>query len=50
MAISKDVPEEDVTVPLVEEPSLPDATQEPTDTPEVDPLISLHALTGFSAP
>jgi hypothetical protein len=26
MAISKDVHEEDVTVPLVEEPSLPDAT------------------------
>jgi hypothetical protein len=50
MAISEDVPEEDVTVPLVEEPSLPDATQEPADPPEVDPLISLHALTGFSAP
>jgi hypothetical protein len=26
MAISEDVPEEDVVVPLVEEPSLPDAT------------------------
>jgi hypothetical protein len=26
MAISEDVPEEDVTVPIVEEPSLPDAT------------------------
>jgi hypothetical protein len=26
MAISEDVPEEDVTVPLVKEPSLPDAT------------------------
>jgi hypothetical protein len=50
MAISEDVPEEDVTVPLVEEPSLPDATQEPADPPEVDPLISLHALTSFSAP
>jgi hypothetical protein len=50
MAISEDVPEEDVIVPLVEEPSLPDATQEPTDPPEVDPLISLHALTGFSPP
>ena len=45
MAISEDVPEEDVTIPLVEYPSLPDATQEP-----VDPLISFHALTGFSAP
>jgi hypothetical protein len=50
MAISEDVSEEDVTVPLVEEPSLPDATQEPTNPPDVDPLISLYALTGFSAP
>jgi hypothetical protein len=50
MAISEDVVEEEVTVPLVEEPSLPDATQEPADPPEVDPLISLHALTSFSAP
>jgi hypothetical protein len=50
MAISEDVPEEDVTVPLVEEPSLTDATQEPSDPPKVDPLISLHALTGFSTP
>jgi hypothetical protein len=41
MAISEDVSEEDVTVPLVEEPSLLDATQEPTD-----PLN----LNGFSAP
>ena len=45
MAIS-----EDVTIPLVEESSLLDATQEPADPPEVDPLISLHALTSFSAP
>ena len=50
MAISEDVPEEDVTIPLVEDPSLPDATQEPTNPPKVDPLISLHALIGFSAP
>jgi hypothetical protein len=50
MAISEDVPEEDVTVHLVKEPSLPDATQEPTDPPEVDPLISFHSFTGFSAP
>jgi hypothetical protein len=26
MSISEDVPKEDVTVPLVEDPSLPDAT------------------------
>jgi hypothetical protein len=50
MAISEDVPEEDVTVPLVEELSLPDATQKPANPPEVDPLISLHVLTGFSDP
>jgi hypothetical protein len=50
MAISKDVPEEYVTVPLVEEPSLLNTTQEPVEPPEVEPLISLHALTGFSAP
>jgi hypothetical protein len=47
---SEDVPEENVTVPLVEEPSLPDATQDPVDPLEVEPLISLHALTGFSTP
>jgi hypothetical protein len=39
-----------VIVPLVEEPSLPDATQDPIDPPEVDPLISLHTLTGFLTP
>jgi hypothetical protein len=50
MAISEDVPEEDVTVPLVEEPSLPNSTQETVNPPEFDPLISLHALTGFSPP
>jgi len=50
IAISEDVPEEDVRVPLVEEPSLLDATQEPIDPPEFDPLISLHALTSFSTP
>jgi hypothetical protein len=50
MAIFEDVPEEDATVPLVEEPSLPDATQEPVDPPDVEQIISLHALTEFSAP
>jgi hypothetical protein len=50
MAIFEDVLEEDVIVPLVEEPSLPDATHEPADPHDVDPLISLHALIGFSAP
>ena len=50
MAISEDVTEEDVIVPLFEDPSPPDATQDPADTHEVDPLISLHALTRFSTP
>jgi hypothetical protein len=50
MAISEDVPEEDVIVPLIEGPSLLNATQELVDPLEVDPLISFHALTGFSAP
>jgi hypothetical protein len=50
MAISEDVPEEDVIVSLVEEPSLPNATQEPTDSSEVDPLISFHSLIDFSSP
>jgi hypothetical protein len=50
MAISKDVSEEDVEAPLVA------ASPEPTDmTPhsdplEVEPVISLNALTGFFAP
>jgi len=50
MAIFEDVLEEDVTNPLVEEPSLPDATQELADPPKVYPLISLHALTRFLTP
>jgi hypothetical protein len=50
MAIYKDVPDEDVTAQLVEDPSLPDATQEPIDPLEVEPIISLHTLTGFSTP
>jgi hypothetical protein len=50
MAISEDVTEEDATIPIVEEPSLPDATPDPADPPEVEPLISLHALTGFYSP
>jgi hypothetical protein len=50
MAISEDVPEEDVIVPLVEEPSLPNSAKETVNPPKFDPLISLHALTGFSHP
>jgi hypothetical protein len=50
MAISEDVLDEDVTIPLIEEPSLPDATQESIDPPEVEPLISLHAITKLYGP
>jgi putative heme degradation protein len=50
MAISEYVTDEDVTVALVEEPSLPDATKDLTDPHEFELLISLCELTRFSAP
>jgi hypothetical protein len=50
MAISKDVPKEDVKIPLVDEPSLPDASEEPIEPPKVELLIYLHSLNGFYAP
>jgi hypothetical protein len=50
MAVSKDILEEDIETPLVfESPETPDITP-PSDPPEVEPIISLNALTGFSAP
>ena len=50
MAISEDIPEEDVDTPLVpESPEITDINP-PSDPPEVEPIISLNALTGFSAP
>jgi hypothetical protein len=50
MAISEDISEEDVETPLVSEsPEITDITP-PSDPPEVEPVISLNALTGFSAP
>jgi hypothetical protein len=50
MAISEDISEEDVESPLVSEsPETTDITP-PSDPPEVEPVISLNALTGFSAP
>jgi hypothetical protein len=49
MAISKDISEEDVETPLVSEsPEITDITP-PSDPPKVEPVISLNALTGFSA-
>jgi hypothetical protein len=50
MAISEDISEEDVETPLVSEsPEITDITP-PSDPPEVEPIISFNALTGFSAP
>jgi hypothetical protein len=50
MSISEDISEEDVETPLVSEsPIIIDITP-PSDPPEVEPVISLNALTGFSAP
>jgi hypothetical protein len=50
MAISEDISEEDVETPFVSEsPESTDITP-PSDPPEVEPVISLNDLTGFSAP
>jgi hypothetical protein len=50
MAILEDISEEEVETPLVSEsPKTTDITP-PSDPPEVEPVISLNALTGFSAP
>jgi hypothetical protein len=50
MAISEDVSEEDVEAPLVSVSPEPTDITPPLDPPEVEPVISLNALTGFSAP
>jgi hypothetical protein len=50
MAISEDISEEDVETPLVSEsPKITDITP-PSEPPEVEPIISLNAFTGFSTP
>ena len=50
MAISEDISEEDVETPLVpESPEITDINP-PSNPLEVEPIISLNALTGFSAP
>jgi hypothetical protein len=50
MAITEDISEEDIETPLVfESPETPDITP-PSDPTEVEPVISLNALTGFFAP
>jgi hypothetical protein len=50
MAIYEDVVDEEVEASPVEELPPTDDTTPPTDPLEVEPLISLHALTGFSSP
>jgi hypothetical protein len=50
MAISEDVSEDDVEAPPVAESPEPTNRTPPSDPPEVKPVISLSALTGFSAP
>jgi len=50
MAIAEDVSEDDVEAPLVVmSPESTDMTS-PSDPPEVEPVISLDSLTGFSSP
>jgi hypothetical protein len=50
MAISEDVSQEDVETPLVSEsPETTDITPH-SDPPEVEPVISLNAITSFSIP
>jgi hypothetical protein len=50
MAISKEISEEDEETPsMFESPESTDITP-PSDPPEVEPVISLNALTGFSTP
>jgi hypothetical protein len=50
MAISKDISEEDGDVSPSEALPQADDHSPPSDPPEVEPLISLNALTGISAP
>jgi hypothetical protein len=50
MAISEDILEEDVETPLVSESPKPTDINPPLDTPEVEPIIFLNALTSFSSP
>jgi hypothetical protein len=50
MAVTEDLPDEDVVVPPMEELPPPSNLTLRSDPPEVDSMISLNALTGFSAP
>jgi hypothetical protein len=50
MAISDDVLEEDFKAPIVSVSPEPTDINPPSDLPEVEPVISLNSLIGFSAP
>jgi hypothetical protein len=50
MAISKDISEEEVETPLVSESPETTNITPPSDPPKVELVISLNALTDFSAP
>jgi hypothetical protein len=50
MKIFEDISEEDVETPLVSESPESTNITPPSDPPKVEPVISLNALTGFSAP
>jgi hypothetical protein len=50
MAMTEDFSEEDVVFPPVEELPPPSDLIPPSDPPEVDLVILLNALTGFSSP
>jgi hypothetical protein len=50
MAISEDVLEDDVEAPLMVVSPEPTNMNPRSDPPEVEPIISLNYLTGFSSP
>jgi hypothetical protein len=50
MAMTEDVSEEEAVVSPVDELPPPSDLTPPSDPPEVEPVISLNSLTGFSAP
>jgi hypothetical protein len=50
MAISENVSEDNVEIPLVVMSPEPTDMTPPSDPPKVEPIISLNALTSFSSP
>jgi len=50
IAISEDISEEEVETPLVSESLETTNITPPSDSPKVEPVISLNSLTGFSTP